>query len=107
MAPVRTFVEEYEAAYRYNRELARVASTGNCLEYLDASSTESTVVSVENGVAGEVVTRASFTGRTCPRTTGTDTRTPLPHADLAAESARYYVTDRFLLRNGVVLECWD
>lgn len=105
-APVRAFLEAYETAYRYNRRLAEITSTGNCLRYLDMSVDESTVTSVENGVTGEVVTRGSFTGGTCPGTTATETPTPLPHADLAFESAQYYVTERFLLRNGVTVECW-
>ncbi|WP_436925123.1 hypothetical protein [Halosimplex amylolyticum] len=103
----KTFVEEYEAAYRYNRRLADLAADGECLKYLDASVTESAVAAVENGFSGEVTTRASYTGAPCPGSTGTDTPTPLPHADLAHESAEYYLTDRFLFRNGTVVECWD
>lgn len=105
--PVEIFLAKYETAYRFNRRLAEIASAGNCLSYLDMSVTESTVTRVSNGVTGEIVTRGSFTGTTCPETTGTDTPTPLPHADLAPEAARYYVTERFLLRNGITVECWD
>ncbi|MFC7139202.1 hypothetical protein ACFQMA_05040 [Halosimplex aquaticum] len=38
--------------------------------------------------------------------TGTVTATPLPHMDLAYETAQYYLTDRFLFRNRTVAECW-
>lgn len=105
VAPVKTFVEEFEAAYLYNRRLAEVAAEDNCLEYLDTFVTESTVRRVEGGVVAEVVTRGSYTGMPCPGTTGTDTATPLPHADFFSQSARYYVTDRFTVRNGAVVEC--
>jgi hypothetical protein len=103
---VRSFLEAYESAHRFNRELAELAADGTCVEYLDAPSYGSTVTAVEDGVTGTVETRASYTGTPCSTVTGTDSPTPLPHADLVIESARYYVTDRFLIREGIVLECW-
>lgn len=103
---VGTFLDSFEAAYRYNRRLAEVAETGNCLRNLDVYVAESTVWRVEDGFTAEVVTRGSSTGATCPDTTGTDTPTPLPHADFAPEAARYYLTGRFLLRNDIAVTCW-
>lgn len=106
-APVTTFVESYEGAYRFNEILADVAASGHCLNELEATVTGSTVTATANGVVGEVTTRSSYTGGTCPGTAGTDTATPLPHADFFSRTAQYYVTERFLLRDGVVLECWE
>jgi len=104
---VQPFLEAYESAHRFNRELAALAADGDCVEYLDASTYESTVTAVGSEITGSVETRASYTGGTCTTVTGTETPTPLPHADLAIESARYRVSDRFLLRKGVVVECWE
>lgn len=103
---VRAFLETYEATYRYNRRLAEIAADGNCLSHLEMYTTDSQVTTVEGGLIGEVTTRGSFTGATCPGTTGTDTPTPLPHADLAHETARYYVTERFLVRDREIVACW-
>lgn len=104
-AAVGPFLEAYESAHRFNRILADLGA--DCVEYVDVSSYGSTATAAEGGVTATVETRGSYTGTTCTTVTGTDTPTPLPHADLAIESARYYVTDRFLLREGVVVECWD
>ena len=103
---VGPFVEEYERAHRYNRLLGELAADGACVKYLDVSVTDRTVASADDGVVGEVTTRGSYTGTTCSDETGTDTATPLPHADLAFRTARYCVTDRFVVREGVVVECW-
>lgn len=103
---VGSFVEAYEGAYRYNQVLADLTADGACVKNLDAPVTDRTVASTADGVVGEVTTRGSYTGTTCSDETGTDTSTPLPHADLAFRTARYYVTDRFVMREGVVVECW-
>lgn len=102
-APVRTFLEGYETAYRRNSELAEFADAGQCLGYIDAYVTDTAVESTENGFTGEITTKGSHSGEPCPGKTGT----PVPHADYAPESARYYVTARFLLRNGTAVECWE
>lgn len=104
--PVRSFLEAYEAAYRYNERLADLAEDGACVEYLETSVEGSTVWRTERGIVGEVATTGSFTGTTCPDATGTDTATPLPHGDYFTQTARYLVTDRFLVREGGVVECW-
>lgn len=103
---VRTYLESFEAAYRHNRVLADVAEDGDCLDYLDVYATESQVSAVGVGFRGTVTTRGSYTGASCPGVTGSDTPTPLPHADFGGKSATYYLTDRFLQREGVVVQCF-
>lgn len=100
---MRAFLEGYETAYRRNRELAEFADAGQCLGYIDAYVTDTAVEPTGNGFIGEITTKGSHSGETCPGETGT----PVPHADYAPESARYYVTARFLLRNGTAVECWE
>jgi len=104
---VESFIEAYEVAYRFNQRLAALAAAGDCVSYLDMSASELTVSAVENGFTGSVTTRGSFTGTSCPDVSGTDTPTPLPHADLTFKTVEYYVTDRFVIRNGTVVECWE
>lgn len=103
---VTSFIEAYEVAYRFNQRLAALAADGACVSYLDMSASELTVADIENGFTGSVTTRGSYTGTSCPAATGTDTPTPLPHVDLAFKTAEYSVTDRFVIRNGTVVECW-
>lgn len=103
---VDQFLRDYENAYRFNTVLADLVAEGACITYLDAPVEESSVSTASDGVVGSVETRWSFTGDTCPDATGTDTQTPLPHADGMVKRARYYVTDRFLIREGVVVACW-
>jgi hypothetical protein len=105
-ATVRSFVEAYETAYRYNSRLAAVAADGDCLGNLEVRATDVTADAVGEGVEATVTTRGSFTGTNCPEVTGSDTPTPLPHVDFGAETARYYVTDRFAVRERTVVECW-
>lgn len=99
---VRTFLEEYEAAYLYNARLAELAADGHCVEYLDTFVTDSTLTDVDGGFAGAVTTRGSYTGATCPGESGT----PLPHRDFGYRTAHYRVTERFLQRGNLVLACW-
>lgn len=107
--PVESFLVAYEGAYLYNRRLADLAADDACVEYLDTSVEGSTVRRTDDGIVGEVVTRGSFTGTTCPRGSGTDTDTgtPLPHGDYFTQTATYLVTDRFLVRDATVVECWE
>lgn len=104
---VMAFLEAYERAHRYNSQLAALAADGDCVRYLDMHVTEATISTTENGFEAAVTTRGSYTGSACPGVTGTDTPTPAPHADLAGKTGRYLVTRRFLIRNGVVRECWE
>lgn len=103
--PVRSFLREYEAAFAYNRLLSEVAGSGNCVRNIGASVTEVTVEAADAGFTAHVETFGSYTGEVCDTATGTDTATPLPHADYAL-SADYHVTDRFLLRDGEAVACW-
>lgn len=104
---VRPFVEAYEGAYRYNERLADLAGEGACVEDFETEVTGSTLRETDDGVVAEVVTTGSFTGETCPDATGTDTATPLPHADFFTQAAVFLVTDRFLVREDRVVECWE
>lgn len=105
LEPVHTFLRAYEAAYVHNRTLAEVADDGDCLERLAVDVTGVSVRASGEGYLGTVDTFGSFSGTSCPDVSGTDTPTPLPHSDFPG-SARYYVTERFLVRAGVALECW-
>lgn len=104
---VKPFLEEYETVYRFNKILVDLGSSDDCVESVDVSLDGSSVSEVADGVRGEVETFASYQGTTCETVTGTDTPTPMPHGDLFWLTGTYYVTDRFLIRNGVVHECWD
>jgi len=105
--PVKSYLEAYEGAYRYNYRLADLAEDGACVEDFETYVEGSTVWQTERGIVGEVVTWGSYTGTTCSRTSGTDTGTPLPHADFFSQPAYYLVTDRFLVLDGTVVECWE
>lgn len=102
---VRELLRTFEAAYVYNETLAIVASEGDCLENLGVDVAEVTVERAGTGFVARVETFGSFTGENCPGVTGTDTPTPLPHADFT-ETAEYYFAEWFLLRNGDVVACW-
>ncbi|MEF8853177.1 MAG: hypothetical protein V5A28_12300, partial [Haloarculaceae archaeon] len=104
---LRAYLESYESAYRYHARLADLAEEGGCVEYLDTEVTESKVWETDDGVVAEVFTTGSYTGTTCPTTGATDTETPLPHADFFEQAAHFLVTERFLVREGVVVECWE
>jgi len=103
---IRSYLEAYEGAYRYNYRLADLAEDNACVEYFETEVTGSTVWQTDRGIVAEVLTTGSFTGTTCSDTTGTDTPTPLPHADYFTQPAYYLVTDRFLILDGTVVECW-
>lgn len=111
---VQSFLEAYEGAYRYNARLADLVEDDACVEYFETEVVGSTVWETDDGVVGDVVTTGSYTGETCPRETSTgthtgtrtETGTPLPHADFFEQSATYLVTERFLVREGGVVECW-
>jgi hypothetical protein len=108
---VQSFLEAYENAYRYNARLADLVEDGACVEYFETEVVGSTVWETEAGVVGDVVTSGSYTGETCPRETvagtSTDTPTPHPHADFFEQSAIYLVTERLLVCEGSVVECWE
>jgi hypothetical protein len=106
-APVRSYLEAYEGAYRYNERLADLAEDDACVEYFETYVEGSTVWRTDRGIVGKVVTRGSYTGTTCSETSGTDTATPPPHADFFSQPAHYLVTDRFLVLAGTVVECWE
>lgn len=103
---VRPFLQAYERAHRYNRVLADLIEDVDCLESIEVWGMGSTVAQTADGVTGTVSTQAAYTEEACRTVTGTDTPTPMPHGDLYVEDAQYYVTDRFLIREGTVLECW-
>lgn len=107
-ATVREFVEQYERAFKYNAMLASFVADGNCVKYLElyVVGNETTVGETDDWFEAEVTTRGSYTGTTCPTETGTDTPTPLPHADLPYMTSRYRVTMRALVRDGTVHQCW-
>lgn len=105
--PVKSYLEAYEGAYRYNERLADLAEDDACVEYFETYVEGSSVWRTERGIVGEVITRGSYTGTTCSETSGTDTATPLPHADFFSQPAHYLVTDRFLVLEGTVVECWE
>jgi len=108
---VQSFLEAYENAYRYNARLADLVEDDACVEYFETEVVGSTVWETEDGFVGDVVTTGSYTGETCPRKTGTGTRTgtptPHPHADFFEQSAIYLVTERLLVCEGSVVECWE
>jgi hypothetical protein len=104
-AAVTSFLETYEAAYRYNQLLAELAADGTCVRYLEAYATESQVDQGENAFTGTVSTRGSYTTEGCPDRTAAETATPI-HADLAVETAEYRVTERHVERDDVVVACW-
>jgi len=104
--PIRSYLEAYEGAYRYNLRLADLAEDDACVEYFETYVTGSTVWQTERGIVGEVLTTGSFTGTTCSDSSGTDTATPLPHADYFTQAAHYLVTERLLVVDGTVVECW-
>lgn len=102
---VREFLRAFESTYVYNETLAAVASEGDCLENLGVDVAEVTVERAGTGFVARVETFGFFTGKNCPGVSGTDTPTPLPHADLEG-AAEYYFAERFLLRDGDVVACW-
>jgi hypothetical protein len=110
---LRSYLEAYEGAYRYNARLADLAEDDACVEYFETEVTGSTLWDTDDGVVAEVLTTGSFTGETCPPATdtgtGTDTETgtPLPHGDYFTQPAHFLVTERFLVREGTVVECWE
>ena len=110
---LRPYLEAYEGAYRYNVRLADLAEDDACVEYFETEVTGSTLWETDDGVVAEVLTTGSFTGETCPRTTdagtgtATETGTPLPHGDYFTQAAHFLVTERFLVREGAVVECWE
>lgn len=103
---VRSVFEAYEVAYRYNERLAWVAEGDHCLDDLSVFVQESQVEPRGDGFVGEVTAGGHMSGGHCPGTTGTDTPSPLPNAHFGSKTARYALTDRFLAREGVVVECW-
>lgn len=102
---VDRFARSYETALRYNRILADLAASDDCVDHLSVDVVESSVDAVPDGFTSPVTTRASYTGVPCADWTGTETQTPPPHRDLGRELAEYYATDRFVLRNGVAVVC--
>lgn len=107
-AAVKEFVEQYESAFKYNSMLASFVADGECVKNLElyVVGSETTVEETDRGFEAEVTTRGSYTGTACQTVTGTDTPTPLPHADLPYMTARYRVTQWALNRDGTVYRCW-
>ena len=105
---VRSFLESYEAVYTFNSMLADVAASGQCLKYREIYAAGSELDARGEGFIAEITVRGSSTGAVCPEAkgTGTDSPTPPPHADFPPMTARYVVTERFLIRDGVVVACW-
>jgi hypothetical protein len=104
---VKSYLEAYENAYRYNYRLADLAEDGACVEYFETEVTGSTVWQTDRGIVAEVLTTGSYTGTACSDPTGTDSPTPLPHADFFTQPAYYLVTEEFLVVDGTVVECWE
>jgi hypothetical protein len=105
-----SYLEAYEGAYRYNARLADLVEDRACVKYFQTEVVGSTLWETDDGVVAEVVTTGSYTGATCPDARGTDatgTPTPHPHADFFEQSAHFLVTERFLVRKGTVVECWE
>lgn len=102
---VRSFLDAYESAYLHNDKLREVDAEGRCLSYLDVSVDGVELRATAGGYAATVSWFRGFQATRCATPTGTDTPTPGPHADLWGDT-RYVVTERFLLRNGAVVECW-
>lgn len=103
---VRSFLKSYEKAAAFNGVLAHLAEEGDCVETLYVHASEVTLRRAGPGYEATVKWGGYYTGTNCPGVGGTDTPTPPPHADLWDES-RYYVTERFLLREGTTVECWE
>lgn len=104
------YLEAYEGTYRYNARLADLVEDDACVEYFETEVTGSTLWETDDGIVAEVLTTGSYTGATCPDARGTGatgTPTPHPHADFFEQAAHFLVTERFLVREGTVVECWS
>lgn len=102
---VESFLEAYEEAYRYNDALAASPNKVGRTNEITI-----TVRSVSVTADGDSRFNATVTVRfesdfIDPATATTPTETPLPAGHGTFETA-YVVTDRFLRREGVVVECW-
>lgn len=101
---VDEFAEQFEEAYGHNSILVELANA-DCAQAVDASVTSSTFAAVDTGVVGSVTVRRSHTTGGCEKPgSTTETTTPI-YADYSPEAVTYYVTDRFVLRNGEPVVC--
>lgn len=104
VAAVSEFAEQFEAAYAHNSLLVRLADA-DCARTIDASVTSSTFDAAETGFVGRVTVRKSYTAGGCEKPgTATGTTTPI-YADFTPARVGYYVTDRFVLRDGDPVVC--
>lgn len=105
---VEEFLETYESAYQYNDQLAANPDKIGRTTEIIVSIRSVTVTSETDGFTAEVTgrLRSDFIVTETPtETPEPPTETPLPIMNVPIDT-HYTVTERRLIREGVVLACW-
>lgn len=103
---VTTFLAAYEEAYQFNTEVVWLQENDACVADIgaDVGKGQTDVWAARNGYQARVRWASWIHGGPCP-TTRTKTVSPAPRSYRTGETA-YYITDKYLIRNGTVTECW-
>jgi hypothetical protein len=103
---LQSFFGQYESAYAFNKTLVELQEQGVCVTRLHAFPESIHVRGAGGGYLATVQVGGYQTTRDCdePAPTTTPSETPRTgHVD----RAEYFLTDRFLVRNDRVVECWE